>query len=69
MAFGTLTLPSFESSSTSSKSVIESYLGSIASITLLVNLNGLAVDAITVFVAVSPVASLYLSYTPAATAV
>ena len=28
------------------------------------NLNGLAVDAITVFVAVSPVASLYLSYTP-----
>ena len=28
------------------------------------NLNGLAVDAITVFVAVSPVASLYLPYTP-----
>ena len=54
------------SSSTSSKSPIESYLESIAFITLLVNLYGLAVEAITVLV-VSPVSFLYLSYTVAAT--
>lgn len=53
---------------TSSKSVMESYFSSMASITLLVNLNGLAVDAITVLVS-SFVSALYFPYTLAATAV
>ena len=52
------------------KSLRESYLSwSMASITLLVNLKGLAVEAITVLVLVSPVSSLYFPYTLAATAV
>lgn len=42
-----------------SKSDMLSYLWSMASITLLVNLNGLAVDAITVLVSTSPVSFLY----------
>ena len=60
IAFGTSTFPMRDSSSTSAKSSIASYFSSIAFITLLVNLKGLAVDAITVFVR-SFVSSLYLS--------
>ena len=44
-AAGTLVLESLDNSSTNSKSVIESYFSlSMEFITLLVNLNGLAVD-------------------------
>jgi hypothetical protein len=59
-ALGTLTPESFASSSTSSKSPFESYSGSIAVSTLLVNLYGLAVEAMIVTVS-SFVSSLYLS--------
>ena len=58
-----------ENSKNKSKSSSASYAGSIASITLLVNLYGLAVEAMIVGVLSSPVAALYLSYATAATAV
>ena len=50
MALGTAVPEIRDSSSAGSKSPSASYFSSMASITLLVNLYGLAVDAMTVFV-------------------